>query len=90
MGKGRQALVTRLVHASENARRKGGRIPREWNSISWVAFQIRTPVDLKRELVAYAQATGQSQQAIVTQALEAFLRKAKEGTSGGRQPQGVR
>jgi len=65
----------------EGARRKGGRIPREWNSVAWVAFQIRTPVELKRELIAYALATGQSQQAIVTQALEAFLRRDKDEPS---------
>ena len=57
----------------EAARREGDRIRRGWDAVAWVAFQIRTPVELKNELVAYARRTGQSQQAVVTQALEAFL-----------------
>ena len=57
------------------ARREGDRIRRGWDSVAWVAFQIRTPVELKKELVAYARRTGQSQQAVVTEAMETFLHR---------------
>lgn len=77
-------LAARLATHLNNGRRKGGHIPREWNSVAWVAFQIRTSVELKQELMAYARETGQSQQAVVTQALEAFLRSAKDGDSLSR------
>ncbi len=40
-----------------------------------IAFQIRTPIELKRRLVEFAQETGQSQQAVITQALEDYLRE---------------
>lgn len=58
--------------------------------MAWVAFQIRTTVELKQALTAYARETGQSQQAVVTQALEEFLQKARGGTSVPAQVRSVR
>ena len=48
-------------------------MPREWRPVGMVAFQVRIPLDLKRRLVAMAAESGQSQQAIVTQALESYF-----------------
>ncbi len=39
--------------------------------------------------MAYARATGQSQQAVVTQALESFLSKAKDVGPGDTRSSGV-
>jgi len=48
-------------------------MPRPWRPMGMVAFQVRTPLQLKERLVALAISTGQSQQSIITRALEAYL-----------------
>lgn len=45
---------------------------------AYVTFQVRLPPDLKRQLEEYAYHTGQSQIAVVTAALEAYLPAVEE------------
>ncbi|AEW05716.1 hypothetical protein Sulac_2243 [Sulfobacillus acidophilus DSM 10332] len=45
---------------------------------AYVTFQIRLPPDLKRQLEDYAFQTQQSQIAVVTAALEDYLRRVTE------------
>jgi predicted transcriptional regulator len=53
-------------------------MPRPWPEVGYAAFQIRVPSFLKRRLVAFAQATGQSQATVVRRALEEYLTRQEE------------
>jgi hypothetical protein len=59
-------------------------MPREWRPVGMVAFQVRIPLELKRRLVALAAESGQSQQAIVTKALECYFHDNVLGGTGDR------
>jgi predicted transcriptional regulator len=63
-------------------------MPRPWPEVGYAAFQIRVPTVLKRRLIAFAQATGQSQATVVRRALEAFLARQEEALreAGGGLP----
>ena len=61
-------------------------MPREWRPIGMVAFQVRIPLELKARLVAHAAESGQSQQAVVTKALERYFHDHVGGGVGDQRP----
>jgi len=49
-----------------------------WGESGFIAFQVRAPAVLKARLIRYAQAIGQSQQSVVTRALQEYLDREEE------------